>query len=66
MQSHFERLLQDISARPEVPLDVLEYRTEAEMEQEVLSRKSREESNYRKLTSTKPVPIKSDLAKSGN
>jgi non-ribosomal peptide synthetase component F len=64
MQSHFETLLQDIIARPDVPLDVLEYRTSAEKEQELLSRKSREESNYRKLTSTKPVPIKT--AKSGN
>jgi non-ribosomal peptide synthase protein (TIGR01720 family) len=64
IQSHFETLLQDIIARPDVPLDVLEYRTSAEKEQELLSRKSREESNYRKLTSTKPVPIKT--AKSGN
>jgi amino acid adenylation domain-containing protein/non-ribosomal peptide synthase protein (TIGR01720 family) len=64
MQSHFETLLQDIIARPDVPLDVLEYRTPAEKEQELLSRKSREESNYRKLTSTKPVPIKT--AKSSN
>src|SRR5205085_6364981 len=57
MSDHFETLLRNLIANPDLRLCQLEYRTEAEKEQKTLKAKSVKQSSYDRLKKLKPRPV---------